>query len=574
MSSFRRILGYLRPYALLGVLIFVLSILFAALDVYTNVFIEDFVDEALLQANVTLLIIITLQYVLVSTGREVAEYLVDICTGRLTGYFITDVRKDFYNKITKLPYSYFVTHDKSEIISRFVNDGERTKELLEQIFHSIYHAATTALFIAVMFYKNFHLTLSFLLVVPGMLIIIKLFARKIIFTGKRIQEQLVIFVNTLKDFLGGIRVIKAFGTEEFEREKFRRNSEDYFNRHYDNVKVRASFEFIEGWVMFLSLAAIAVYGGYEVIKGNMHPGRFMFFFVALGEVHENISDFIEILGKIQTYFYASERLFKILDIEVEEKDVNSLVPLSQMQGDVDFKDVSFRYPGSEAFAINNLSFSIKKGEVIAIIGRSGSGKSTVANLLLNLYDPTNGKIKIDGKDITKLKDSDLHNQISIVPQETFLFSDTIANNISYGSSNYSIEDVRRVAERAFVTEFTDKMRDGMNAMVREDGSNLSGGQKQRIAIARAILRNPKILILDEATSALDAESGKLVSEAIENSMSGRTTIFITHKISSAAKADRILVMHNGELIEQGTHDQLIELDGIYSSLSKQQLLQD
>ena len=258
-------------------------------------------------------------------------------------------------------------------------------------------------------------------------------------------------------------------------------------------------------------------------------------------------------------------MFKILDIEVEEKDVNSLVPLSQMQGDVDFKDVSFRYPGSEAFAINNLSFSIKKGEVIAIIGRSGSGKSTVANLLLNLYDPTNGKIKIDGKDITKLKDSDLHNQISIVPQETFLFSDTIANNISYGSSNYSIEDVRRVAERAFVTEFTDKMRDGMNAMVREDGSNLSGGQKQRIAIARAILRNPKILILDEATSALDAESGKLVSEAIENSMSGRTTIFITHKISSAAKADRILVMHNGELIEQGTHDQLIELDGIYSS---------
>ena len=141
-----------------------------------------------------------------------------------------------------------------------------------------------------MFYKNFHLTLSFLLVVPGMLIIIKLFARKIIFTGKRIQEQLVIFVNTLKDFLGGIRVIKAFGTEEFEREKFRRNSEDYFNRHYDNVKVRASFEFIEGWVMFLSLAAIAVYGGYEVIKGNMHPGRFMFFFVALGEVHENISE--------------------------------------------------------------------------------------------------------------------------------------------------------------------------------------------------------------------------------------------------------------------------------------------
>lgn len=572
MKSLRRIFSYIRSYKILIFVVLVLTTVFAGLDVYTTIFVEGFLDEALMSKDISMLVWITLQYIAAATGRELSEYCLDIVMGRLTGYFITDLRKDFYMKLSKFPYEYFNRVERSDIISRFVNDGERAKEALEQIFHSLYHGFSIVLFVAVMLSKNAKLTLGFLLVFPGMLFIIKFFSRRIIFTGKRIQEQLAIFVTTLNDFLAGIRVIKSFRSEKIEIKKFEINGKEYFKRHLNNVRVRAKFEFLEGWLMFLSLAAIAIFGGYEVINGNMTIGGFTFFFVALGEVHENISDFIEILGKVQTYLFASDRMFKVLDVKLVESEDKDLIRIPSIKGRVTFENVYFKYDKDSEYILKNINFDVEPGEVVAIIGKSGSGKTTLANLLLNLYRVNEGKIKIDNRIVTSLNKEDLSRQIGFVPQETFLFSDTISGNISYGTKA-TYDDVVRVTDQAFVSEFAEKMPDGLNSMINSEGSNLSGGQKQRIAIARAMIRDPKILVLDEATSALDTESERIVTQAISLAMENRTTFIITHKISSISKVDKIIVMNDGEISEMGSHEDLMEKNGMYSLWVKQQLIQ-
>jgi ABC-type multidrug transport system fused ATPase/permease subunit len=569
MKSLKRLFKYLAPNRVILIFILFFTFLFSGLDVYTNVFVEGFLDKALVDKNFNALIWITMQYITISTLREISEYILDRFMGRLSSYFILRLRKDFYNKLVELPYKYFSKSEKSDLISKFINDGERCKEVVEQVFHSLYHAFTTIIFIIVMLYKHVYLTLGFLLIVPGMLAIIKIYAKKIIFTGKRIQEQLATFVTTMKDFLSGIRIIKVFGTEKIELKKFDEDGKEYFKRQLDNVKVRAGFEFLEGWLMFLSLAAIAVFGGYEVTQGRLTLGTFTFFFVALGEVHENISDFIEILGKIQTYLFSSDRVFSILDIEVEKIDKNDLISIPKMRGSIRFDNVCFKYDQKDDLVLKNINFEVKPGEVVAIVGKSGSGKSTIANLILGLYEPTSGDVRLDNRPMVTLNKKDVNKQLGFVPQETFLFADTIANNIAYGTK-FDIDQIERAAQKAFVTEFSDKMPYGLNTVISEDGSNLSGGQKQRISIARAIVRNPRILVLDEATSSLDAESSQIVTEAIFSVMSGITTVIITHKVFDAVRADKIIVVNEGKIVEIGDHDTLIKQDGIYSLWAKQQ----
>lgn len=571
MSTIKRVLRYIYPYKLLVAAVIFLSILFAGLDVYTTLFVEGFIDDALSNGDIRALLFITIQFIIVSTGRELSEYILDLSKGVLLGYFSLDIRKDLYEKMTRLPYSYYGKGESSELISRFVNDSERAKEAVEEIFHSLVHAAAILIYVFVMFSKHFYLSFAFFLIVPAMLFIIKIFSRRIIFTGKRIQEQLAAFITTTRDFIGGIKIVKAFATEKIEKNRFKVQNEEYYSRHMSNVRVRASFEFVEGWLMYLSLAAVAVYGGYEVINGRLTTGEFIFFFVSLTEVHENISDFIEMLGKIQTYLYASERVFHVLDME-EEFVPKDMVRISDIKGRVEFHNVSYRYPGTDRNSLENISFTVEPGEVVAIVGRSGSGKSTLANLLLNLYKPTEGKIKIDNRDLQEIYKGDYSRSISVVPQDSYLFSDTISNNIIYGSKSEDLTKVKLIAEEAFVTEFSDKMPDGLNTMVQEGGSNLSGGQRQRVAIARAVYRDPKILVLDEATSSLDSESASLVTSAISRVMKGRTTFVITHKISSITSADKIIVVHDGTIREVGKHEDLIVKNGIYALLFEQQKL--
>lgn len=576
-GQLKRIFTYMKQYKLLMSISIFFAMAFAIFEVFSTLYIEVFVDtikEAVTTKDKSLytLILISFQYIGVRSAKEIGEYFFDILSGTTAGRFVFDLRKDIYRKLNALPYKYFSTTDKSQITSRFVNDVDKLRELIESLFQAVYYICVSLLYIIIMFTRHVKLTLIFILLVPSMLIIIKAYGKRISFSGKKMLEQLAIFHMTLKDYLNGIRIIKAYGTDRYEARKFKQDNIEYFNRFMENTRLNATFSLLEGIVILLAAAIVSAYGGYEVMKGTLGMGAFVFIFSALGEIHESISDLIEMISATQTYLYASTRVFELIDSKVDSIQVDNPIVLKNVEGKIEFENVKFKYQGADEYAIKGISFAVEAGKSIAIVGRSGSGKSTLANLLLRLYELQEGCIKIDGVKLEDVSLKDYRKQLGIVPQDTYLFYDTIYKNITYGVDNLTREQVEDAASKAYVLEFVRKLPEGLNTFVGEEGSSLSGGQKQRISIARALVRNPKILILDEATSALDAASEAIITSTLMEVMKGKTSVIITHKIPMAMKADSIIVMDNGEIREHGTHDELMEIKGLYHSFYVQQFL--
>ncbi len=576
-GQLRRIFAYLKQYKLLMSISIFFAMAFAIFEVFSTLYIEVFVDtikEAVTSNDKSLytLILVSFQYIGVRSAKEIGEYFFDILSGTTAGRFVFDLRKDIYKKLNTLPYKFFSTTDKSQITSRFINDADKLRELVESLFQAIYYICVSVLYIVIMFTRHVKLTLIFVLLVPSMLIIIKAYGKKISFSGKKILEQLAVFHMTLKDYLNGVRIIKAYGTDKYEARKFKQDNIEYFNRFMENTRLNATFSLLEGIVILIAAAIVSAYGGYEVMQGTLGMGAFVFIFSALGEIHESISDLIEMISTTQTYLYSSSRVFELIDSKVERIHTDEPFELKSIEGKIEFENVKFKYQGADEYAIKGVNFVVDAGKSVAIVGRSGSGKSTLANLLLRLYDLQEGNIKIDGIKLDNISLKDYRKQLGIVPQDTYLFYDTIYKNIAYGVDNLTREQVEEAASKAYVLEFVRKLPEGLNTFVGEEGSSLSGGQKQRISIARALVRNPKILILDEATSALDAASEAIVTSTLMEVMKGKTSVIITHKITMAMKADLIIVMDNGEIREQGTHDELMEIKGLYHSFYVQQFL--
>ena len=567
----RRIFSYLLPHKMLAIATIFFALVFASFEVFTDQFIEFFTDTIKEgEKGLALLPLLITQYIAISVFKEFSEYTLDILLGRLSGKFVSDLRSQFWKKLTRLPFRFFVDNNKGELISKFTNDAEKSTNIVVDAIFLVYHISTTLVFLAIISTKHLKLTLCLVTSVPLILIVIKLFARRIIYTGKRIQEQLAVFVTTMKDFLGGIRIIKSFGTEGFELKKFKRDNDEYYRRFQDNIVTRASFELIEGIVMSLAITIVIVYGGYEVMYGRLSIGVFVFVFNGLGEIHENISDIMEILGRVQTNVYSAQRIFDVLDMEEEIYPSVNMNIKEKTKGSIEFNNVSFKYSPIDDLVLKDISFRVEAGKSVALVGKSGSGKSTVANLLLRLYKIQDGDITIDGNSISNLPIERYRREVAVVPQDTFLFFGTIFDNISYGMEEVDEKRVLNAASKAHVLEFAKRMPEGLNTFIGEEGSSLSGGQRQRVAIARALLRSPKILILDEATSSLDGNSSKLIHKALDETRKGVTSLIITHKLSVAMKADKILFMDEGRIKEQGTHEELMDMEGAYYALYKQQ----
>ena len=475
------------------------------------------------------------------------------------------VRTQLYGKIQMLPLSFFDTQRAGHLISRVTNDVTILRGVIVGSLASILrNSLMTIIAITIMFYTSWRLSILTMIIVPINILMISIISRKLRKGSRRTQERMADMTSVLQETISGVRVVKAFGMEPFEKKKF-----DLFNARYlrEYLRLRRFAEFVSPGSEMLGMVASVIilwYGGKLVITGNIEPANLMMFLVAMLWVVNPVKNLSRLNNVVQTGLACGQRIFEILDTANEDEGIGDIV-IEGVQEKITFDKVNFSYAdGTDV--LRNINFTIHAGEVVALVGPSGAGKSTLADLLPRFYRLVSGSIMIDGKDISTIKLSSLRSIMGIVTQETILFNDTVFNNIAYGLEGCSMDSVTRAAKAANAHNFIIEMKDGYNTVIGDRGIRLSGGQSQRLAIARALLKNPKILILDEATSSLDAESEALVQDAIDRLVRGRTTLVIAHRLSTIRNADRIVVIRDGVICQAGKHEELIGEEGIYRKL--------
>ena len=490
---------------------------------------------------------------------------------QLSGTISTGIYKniidDLYSKIQTLDMKYFSDSKVGDLMSRFSSDASMINSIILDSFTIILYLMTAIFYLVVLFITDWKLTMGVFLIAPLLLVVVKRYSSKLKHMGKNRQEISGELNSKLQETLSGIRVIKAFTTENYEKSKFKNLSSKlrFFTRKAIGYEAKANS--IAESLNYIMFALLLFFGGYRVIRsgGTFTPGDFMTVLAGMGAMYTPAKRALKLYNGINTNSAAVDRIFEILDIESKVIDSENATQFKEFNSTIEFKNVDFEYEENKN-VITNFNLSVKKGEKIALVGNSGGGKSTIVNLLPRFYDVSHGTIEIDGVDIKKYKLKSLRKKIGIVPQDTFLFSGTIEENIKYGNRTATTEEVMDAAKQANAHVFIEKLSNGYLTEIGERGVKLSGGQKQRIAIARAILENPEILILDEATSALDNESEKLVQDALEKLMKDKTSFVIAHRLSTVISCDKIIVLQAGEIREIGTHAELLEKNGIYKSL--------
>lgn len=499
---------------------------------------------------------------------------------------LADLRKDLYGRILLMPYSFFVQRRVGELVSRISSDITLVQDSLTfTIIEFLRSLINLVIGISVIIYISPKLTGVMLACFPVMLVAAIFFGRFIRKLSKASQDQLAQSGIIVEETLQGIQNVKAFANEAFEIFRYQKSIDELVKITVKGAKYRAAFVSFVIFALFGAIIFILGYGVTLIQTGEITIGKLLTFIIFTTFVGASVSSFGELYGQLQKTIGATERVRELLDEPIEpihlkpfnenfQQQQTSIEEYPKIRGDVHFRNVSFSYPidNHSIETLKGIDINVKAGERIALVGPSGAGKSTIASLLLRLYNVSDGEILIDGKPIDLYDISFIRSQMSVVPQDVFLFGGTIRENIAYGKLDATDEEIIESAKKANAHEFIDQIPGKYSAIVGERGVKLSGGQKQRIAIARAVLKNPAILILDEATSALDSESEKLALEALDQLMQNRTTFIIAHRLATIRNADRIIVIQKGKTIEQGTHLELMNLpDGVYKSLATLQL---
>ena len=570
MTVYRRLFRYIKPYSFRIVAAAVCIVLAALANLYVPWVIKDVIDDVLSEKNMGMLNIIAGGIVIVFFLRGIFFYGQTYLMSYVGQRVIIDLREALYRHLQRLSLSYFETRRTGMIMSYLTNDITVLQTALDENVKELFSEGAILIgSLVAMFYLHWKLTFLTLVTLPMVAQAINVFGKRLRISSGVMQERLADITSVLQETLLAIRVIKSFAREDYEIERFNRENYHNFQAQMKTAQVLAmltpSIEFLAA----IGVTVIIWYGGREVIDGNLTSGALIAFLIYVVNISNPIKRMSRSYGNIQKAVAAVERIFSLLDTEPEIKNSPGAIELPPIKGKVAFKNVSFSYEKSEP-ALVDVSLTADSGQVIAVVGPSGAGKSTIASLIPRFYDVFKGEITIDDFDIKKVTLESLRRQIGIVPQETILFNGTVYENILYGDLNASEEAVVAAAKSANAHNFIMDMPDGYSTQIGERGAKMSGGQRQRIAIARAILKNPRVLILDEATSALDSESEALVQEALDKLMVGRTAFIIAHRLSTVQRADNIVVMDKGHIVEAGTHAALIQAGGLYHKLYRAQ----
>jgi len=530
-------------------------------DSFQQYVLSGSVEEVLLKIS----ILIVLAFILKNIFSYIASYFIAYVEQGI----IRDIRNDLYSHILKLPLTFFKNEKSGDLISRFTNDVNIIQQSVTAVFLNVFREPLTVIvFFVIAFSISWKLTLFALLIVPlssGIIAIIGALLRK---QSYILQQKLGTIVNVLHETISGIKIVKAFGKEDYENSRFRKETEKYFRIILKKVRIRNISSPSTEIIAVVLGAAIIFFGGKLVlINHEIKASEFMGFLFAIFQMMPPLKSMSQLNNKIQESIGAGMRIFEVLDTETNIKNIENPIPVSSFNSNIKFENVTFSYPDSPEIILNKINFTANKGEIIAFVGSSGAGKSTLVDLIPRFYDPTNGAVLIDGKDLRKVKLEDLRKLMGIVTQETILFNETVYKNIAYGVENVPKEKVIEVAKMANAHDFIMELPNGYETIIGERGTKISGGQRQRLSIARALFKNPPVMIFDEATSALDNESEALVQEAIEKLMKNRTTFVVAHRLSTIRNADKIIVMEKGKIVQQGKHEELLrDEDGIYKKL--------
>ncbi|MHB9154618.1 MAG: ABC transporter ATP-binding protein [Endomicrobiales bacterium] len=569
---YKRLLAYLRPYTKRFVGAMLCMAVFSALTGATMWLVKNIFDRVFIGHDIRMLYLVTCLIPVFFLIKGIAGYGQNYLLYFITQNVVRQIRNELYEKLISLSHEFFVRNSSARLMARVTNDVTALQNALFRVPPSIIRDGLTVIvMICVLFYLHWKFALISIVVFPLAAIPLAQFSRKMRTASREGQKQMGEIYASLQETLGGISIIKAFMQEKEEIERFQKENDRFYYTQQSFIRVDARSSPIMEFIGSLAVAFILWYGGKDVIDGVWTSGSFVAFLTAAFSLYQPLKNFSQTNSLIQQAVAATERIFEILDERPAIIDAPGAAELAPFASEIVYDNITFHYPEKQ-HVLKDLNLRIRAGEVIAVVGPSGSGKTSLAHLLLRFYEPHRGSIFIDGTDLRNATMRSLRSQIGIVPQEIMLFNESVRYNITYGRKEATEEEMISAAHAANAYQFITRMPQGFDTMIGERGVKLSGGERQRLAITRAILKNPPILILDEATSALDAESEKLVQEAIENLMQNRTVIVIAHRLATVKKANRIIVLDRGCIVEQGTHEELISQEGIYRRLHSLQLL--
>ncbi len=573
MEIYRRLLKYLKLYKIRIVWSVIFMGLTSALISAQAYLVKPVLDKVILAKNMELGMFLPPALVLVTILKGGAAYARDYFMGWIGQRVVNDIRDELYTHVESLSLSFFTQTPTGVIISRIMNDVNLVQGALTKAPSSLVQGVFTMVALTgYILYLNWRLAVFSIVVLPLAGVALSKFSRRFRRASTSMQEQYGLLTTHLHETIGGIRIVKAFSMEQYESKRFTEKNKDLFNSLMRSIKTGAVSHPVMEVISIFGTSLVILFGLYYITRGTMTVGDFFSFMAALVFFYRPLRDLNGVNNTVQDGIAAAKRIFEVLDMEPDIISRQGAPAAPRDFKAIEFRNISFKY--EDEMVLKNINLAIRAGETVAIVGKSGGGKTTFVNLIPRFYDVTEGSILIDGTDIRDLSIESLRALTAIVTQQTYLFNDTVKNNIVYGNTARPFEDVVRAAQSAYAHDFISALPDGYETMIGESGVKLSGGQRQRIAIARALLKDAPMLILDEATSSLDTQSEREVQKALDRLMTGRTSFVIAHRLSTIMNAGRIIVLKDGRVVESGRHEELISRNGEYKSLYEQQFREE
>ena len=566
-KSLNVFLGYSYRYKWHMIAVIILSTIASAMSAVPAWLSKKFVDDVLIKQNKEMFLWIIGGIFAATVIKVISSYYSEITSNFVTETIKREIKIDIFSHLEKLPINYFKKNKLGDTLSKLTNDTTSLGRIGFIIFDMFKELLTVLILTGRMFQVDYILALVSLILLPLIIRVVRKYTKKIRKYGRERQDTTGKVTAFTQETLSGIFVIKAFNNTDFVIDKYKDLTKEEFEQAYKTTKIKAKVSPINEVITTFMVLLVVLYGGYQIlVTKKITSGDLISFVTALGLMHQPLKRLISKNNDLQDSLPSADRVVEIFDEKIETDVFGEAVKFDEKIQNIKFENVNYKYDDSNEYVLKNINLDVKAGEIVAFVGKSGSGKTTLVNLLARFFNTDEGKITVNGVNIKNIHLDIYRNKFAIVPQETFLFGGTIKENISFGK-NVSDEEIISAAKMANAYNFIQEdLPNKFETEVGERGALLSGGQKQRIAIARALIKNPEIMILDEATSALDSESEKLVQEALDSLMEGRTTFVIAHRLSTIVRADKIVVMENGEIKEMGTHSELIAMNGIYKNL--------